>query len=225
MQALEEYVKGGGIALCETLPAPSTSVIPGRRLGPAATPNIRFVDSGTPVTNGLPALGAIYCAGMQGLSIIPDASSGARVLARFTDEGAPKKLQGQFVENGQGLPAIIMINYGKGKLIYSGVSMSFGMAMPAGTRGRTDLDDQIAGRQFEPFLVNFLNYVTDGELSDRMYARVPERSQLVTVASEQVPQTSYAAPAGTAQAPPAGYETLEAPAGLAECAVTGKLQP
>ncbi|MHB8994085.1 MAG: hypothetical protein ACYC63_02425 [Armatimonadota bacterium] len=211
MQTLEQYVHGGGIALCETVPAPSTTVIPGRRVGPAPTPNMRFVDSGTPISKGLPELGVIGCAAIQGMSITPDASSGATVLARFTDEQAPKKLQGKFVENGQGLPAIVMVNHGKGKLIYSGAAISYSLSL--------------RGRQFEPFLVNLLNYVSDGQLSDRMYSGTVERSQLVTVTPQQAPQVVYATPAGAAQAPPADYETLEEPAGLADFAVTGKLDP
>lgn len=209
-KVLEDYVRDGGIALTETLPIPSEQALPGRRIGPAPTPNIRFIDSGTPVTAGCPELGLIGCAGLNGASIVPT-SPDAVVLARFTDEGAPRKMQGRFVENNQGLPAIIMVPLGKGKLIYSGASLSHAISL--------------RGRELEPFLVNLLKYVSDGQLVDRMYSGTVERSELVTAQEPQEPQKVYQRPAGSSQPPPADYETLEEAANLRDFALRGTLQP
>ena len=40
---LEQYVREGGILLAETGLQPSVAAVPGRRIGPAPHPNIRFV--------------------------------------------------------------------------------------------------------------------------------------------------------------------------------------
>ena len=209
-KVLEDYVRDGGIALTEAVPVPSEEVIPGRRVGPAPTPNIRFVDSKTPVTAGCPELGVIACAGQYGAAIIPS-SPDTVVLARFTDEDAPKRVQGKFVEDGQGLPAIVMAGYGKGKFIYCGVGVSYSLSL--------------RGRQFEPFLINLLRYVSGGQLADRMYPGNVERSELVTARDVQEPLRPYLKPASAQAAPPAGYETLEEATNLRDFALRGTLQP
>jgi hypothetical protein len=133
-QNLEEYVRGGGIALVETVPVPSAEAMPGERLGPFAVPNLRFVDSGTPITAGLPELGVLPCVGFVGASIIPPPNDkNTVVIANYTDEDAPKRCQGNFVRDGKGTPAILMTSLGKGKLIYAGPSISFASHCAAGS--------------------------------------------------------------------------------------------
>lgn len=211
IKVLEQYVYEGGIALTESLPIPSTDAIPGRRIGPAPAPNLRFVDSGTPLTTGCPELGVIPCAGLSGASIIPEANSKVTVLARYTDEDAPKRFQGTFVADGQGTPAIVMAEYGKGKLVYCGAAMSYAISL--------------RGRQFEPFLINLLRYVSNGELADRMFPANVERTDLLTATEPQEPQRVYVRPAGTPAPPPTGFEKLEEPDSLRDFAFTTPLQP
>ena len=206
---LEDYVRDGGIAITETVPPPSPAAIPGTRIGPAPTPNLRFVDSGTPITKDLPQMGIIPSAGVMGSAVIPAPNSGAIILARFTDEAAPRKTQGKFVINGEGAPAIVMASLGKGKLIYCGASMSYAIAL--------------RGREFEPFLMNLLSYVTNGEVTERFYSGTVERSSLVTLDEEEPEEPPLPHPAGEAKEPPAGYETLEDADNLQDFALTGKL--
>ena len=73
--SVEQYIREGGIVVAETgLPLSSTAV-PGRRIGPAPHPNIRFVDDGTALTRGLPQLGVVSCLGGQGIAVVPEAGS------------------------------------------------------------------------------------------------------------------------------------------------------
>jgi len=219
---IEEYVRAGGIALTETSPVPTAEAVPGRRVGPLAAPNLRFVDSGTPVTAGCPALGVIPAGGLTGYSIIPE-SPDVKVLARFTDEGAPQRTLGNFVgSDGQGMPAILMIPLGEGVWFHAGASLSWLISMPPGTRGRTMIADESVARPLEPFLMNLLRYVSWGELADRMVPHEVPPSELATQRSPE-PPTTYPTPPGAAQEPPASYEVLDDPANLQDFVLTGQL--
>lgn len=210
MQTLEQYVREGGILFTELVPPPSPEAIPGQRIGPLPAPNMRFVDSGTAVTAGLPELGVMHVTGQNGVSIIPPAGSDTVVLARFTDDETARRAQGNFtLPDGQGAPAIIMANVGKGKYIYSGGSISYAMSL--------------RGREFEPFLVNLMRYVSNGEVDDRMYPGDVQRTDLASLPQTTVEETPYPAPAGTPAALPAGYEALEEATSLRDFALTGGL--
>lgn len=207
---LEQYVREGGVLVAETGLQPSPAALPGQRLGPAPHPNLRFVNSGSPLTQGLPELGLIPCVSGNGLAIIPDASTEARVLAEFSEEQTPPKFQGRFrLPDGRMAPAIIAAKVGEGWLVYSAVSIAFNMSL------RGDL--------FGPFVCNVIRHFSNGEVDDRMFPGAVGREQLATVPPEEPPSGDYPAPAGAAVAPPQDLETLADPGELRDFALTAKL--
>jgi hypothetical protein len=209
VRAIEQYVREGGLALIEGVPAPSVEAIPGRRLPAAQTPNLRFLDSGTPVTAGLPAQGVIPTAGLRGAAIVPDPGSKAIIWANYTDEGTPEKLRGKFIVNGQGAPAIIMTPLGQGTLIYSGPSIAFATAL--------------RGRDFEPFIINLLRHLSQGQLADRMFpGNFPAEKLLTLPETTSEPPPYPTAPEPLAEAP-AGFEPLEEATSLQDFVLTGEL--
>lgn len=209
IQTMEQYVREGGIAFTESVPPLSYDVLPGRRIGPAPSPNLRFVEGDHPVLKGLSDLGLISVAGLQGMSIVPAAGSKAIVLARYTDEQAPPKSRGIFWDGNQGAPAILLVPYGKGYFVYSGCSVAFSLAL--------------RGRQFEQLLCNVLDYLSQGQLRDRMFPGNLEQSELVTLRPTLQQDLPYPAPAGAAQAPPKGLDVLEEAANLRDFCLSGKL--
>ena len=207
--SVEQYIRDGGIVVAETGLPLSTSAVPGRRIGPAPHPNIRFVDDGTALTRGLPQLGVVSCLGGQGIAVVPDEGSKVQVLAEFTEEETPPRFRGHFMINGRGAPAILMASIGQGKLIYSTPSIAYNLSL--------------RGQQFEPFIVNLIRYFSNGELDDRVYTGSLQRDELVTLPPEETPTPAYPSPAGEAVAPPAGFETLAEADELTDFALTGKL--
>ncbi|MBU0610918.1 MAG: ThuA domain-containing protein, partial [Armatimonadetes bacterium] len=208
--ALEQYMREGGIVVGETGVPLIKQLIPGRPIGPAPHPNIRFVDSGTAITAGLPQLGVIPCLSGQGVTVIPDANAKVTVLARFTDEDAPPKFRGHFTVGGQGAPAIMVADVGAGKFVYTAPSIAYNLSL--------------RGRQFEPFVVNLIKTLSNGEVDDRLYTGTLERDELVTLPPEEEATVDYPRPSGDAVAPPAGFETLAEADELNDFALSGKLK-
>jgi len=207
---LEQYLREGGIVVAETGFPLSNALIPGRRIGPAPHPNIRFVDTGTPLSQGLPQLGVIPCLSGQGVTIVPETGAKVTVLANFTEEDTPQRFRGHFLVNGQGAPAILMAEVGEGKLIYSAPSIAYNLSL--------------RGQQFEPFIVNLVKSVSNGELDDRVYTGALQRDELTTLPPAEDPTALYPRPAGEPVAPPVGFETLAEADEVSDFAVTGKLK-
>ncbi len=209
---LLQYIREGGIVVAESgLFSLAASVIPGQRLGPAPYPNIRFVDAGTPLTQGLPELGVIPCFSGNGFTIVPAPDANVKVLAFFTEEQTPDRFRGHFVRNGKGAPAIMMAEVGKGVLIYSAPSIAFNLSL--------------RGQHFEPFICNIIRYFSRGELDDRMYTGSLSRDQLVTLPSAEPEPIAYPKPAGAPAALPEGFEQLAEAEEATDFAVRGKLPP
>lgn len=207
--ALERYVREGGIVVAESgLPVPE-QVLPGRRIGPAPHPNIRFIDTGTPLTQGLPELGLIRCISGNAMTIVPTPDAKVTVLAEFTEEETPQKYRGHFIVNGRGAPAIMMAEIGEGKLIYSAPSIAYNLSL--------------RGQQFEPLICNLVKALTNNEVTDRMWTGTLGRDELVTLPSTEPALMTYPAPAGAPTAPPAGFETLAEADELTDFALSGKL--
>jgi len=209
-RVLEQYVRDGGLLMCEAAQMPSEEALPGKRLKPGRVPNVRFVDAISPITQGLDYGKIIPMAGRGGTSIIPDGDSGTIVIARFTYEGLPEKVRervdGHFLdeENGRykdrGAPAILMRHVGKGILVYSGCSIG--------------LDLSLRGDNCAQLLINLLQYLSKGEIHDRFHTGEVNRDSLLTAnlqRSDTYPQAVADAvePTGI----PSDYELLEANAG------------
>lgn len=213
MRSLEQFAKEGGIVVTEGWPMPSSSVIPGKRLGPAPCPNMRFVPSAHPLSQGLPELGIVPCAAQyrQSGAIIPDAGSPALVLARYTDEDAPKETVSHLREGNQGAPAVILAPYGKGTILYYGPSLS------------PDLSP--ADQPPDHFICRFLKWISQGEVTGRLFTGKVDRAEFVTEQTPPEETADYPAPSGAAQLPPKGFEVLEDAAQLQDFCLTGSLPP
>jgi hypothetical protein len=209
MQALEQFASEGGIVIIEGWPLPSTQAVAGKRLGPARVANMRFVASDSVISQGLPELGVIRVAGPEAGAIIPEAGSRAVVLARYTDEDTPEDCRGHFRDGDQGAPAVLLIPYGKGQIVYSGPSLFPNLSRP----------DQVP----EPLLCRVLNVLSQGEVRDRLFAGNVDRADLVTLATSADAQSTYPAPSGAVQPAPKGFEVLEEASRLQDFCLSGKL--
>mgnify|MGYP005836217123 CR=1 FL=1 len=206
---LEQYAADGGIVVVEHVPPPGTDVLPGRRIGAAASTNLRFVASDSPISKGLPELGLLKIAGNGAAAVVPDASSKAIVLARFTDEEAPEKVRNHFIVDGQGAPAILQIPHGQGQIIYCGPVVSQHLAL--------------RGREFEPFVCNLLDAVSGGQLRDRMFSGNLDPAQLLSTPPPAGQPRAYPQPKTAARDAPEGMDTLEDAANLQDFRLTGTL--
>ncbi|MEI6503278.1 MAG: hypothetical protein WCP21_19880, partial [Armatimonadota bacterium] len=161
---LEQFAADGGIAFIEGPPAPSLDAIPGRRVAPDTCPNLRFVPSSSPISQGLPELGPLYCAGYGAAPIVPDPQAPVTVLARYTNDTTPDKFRDHLMDGGQGAPAILLAKYGKGYIVYIANCISVSLAL--------------SGRGFEPFICKVLENLSGGQLRDRVFADNLDRDAL-----------------------------------------------
>jgi hypothetical protein len=128
---VEQYVRDGGCALLECTALPSAEALPGQRLPAQAGPNFVLDASDHPAVAGLGSRKTYPHHGDPAAAIVPDPTSGAVVLARFTEEGANDKIRGKFVLNGQSVPAILYRPLGQGHLVYSGPWLGDALAFGA----------------------------------------------------------------------------------------------
>ncbi len=139
-----------------------------------------------------------------------------RVLLRFTDKGAKPEVQGRFVDGGKGSPAILLAEYGKGKVIWSGVRLSMSAAY--------DTTGYIA-----PFLANLLRELSGGQVVPRFTTQagagdnVASTESLVTEPEPYEVNPARLTPKGAADTP-GKAEVLEAdPANVDEFNLYGTL--
>ena len=205
--ALEEYVKNGGIILCESPNVVSEAMLPGRRIPAQKGPNIRY-EPGNPVTSGLTGLtlpsNQHICA-----SIIPSDPQ-AVVLARYTDEGANPNVVGKFVDGSKGSPAIIMAPYGKGKVIWTGFTMSTWAAL--------------YGRQYvEPFIVALLQEVSEGQVVPRFTTQMETSDSLISEPRQVSPSFTRFRPKAPSSKPAKDGVLEDNPDSVSEYDLYGKL--
>ncbi len=194
VSALGEFVRQGGIAFQECSLLPPAGLVPGRRIGPAAGPNIRFLSGSHPLLQGLPSARILPTSRRRAAALIPD-SKDAIVIARFTDEGAHAKVRGRFVYGGRGAPAIVYVPVGKGHLIYCGMNLA--RMLTLSREGYEGCD---------ALLLNVLQYFSHGDLQPRL--------RHVAVSSIQEDRRLPTCPAikslaGTKSDPPPNFEVIE----------------
>ena len=207
--AVEEYVKNGGIALIELPNVPSETILPGKRIPAQKGPNIRY-EPGSPVTAGLTGMtlpsNQHICA-----SVIPSDPQ-AVVLARFTDEGANPNVLGKFVDGAKGSPAIVMVPYGKGKLIWAGFTMSTWAAL--------------YGRQFvEPFVIGLIKEVSEGQVAPRFTTQMETVDSLISEPRPANPSLVRFRPKTPSSKPPQDGVLEDNPESVDEYDLYGKLAP
>jgi hypothetical protein len=194
--AVERYVQEGGIAVTEFNARPSTAALPGRRISERKGPNLRFVPSPCPVSEGLPQLGVITLARRPAISIIPDAGRpDTYVLARFTDEAATADVIGTFKVDGEQAPAMLLFRYGKGWWLWAGTWLGYFGAL--------------RGTEFDQAVLNTLRFASGGELVPRFDQKALSAQQLLTTPQALVIPERRRPGRGEAQAPPESFEVLD----------------
>ena len=195
---VEAYVREGGCAWLEYSALPSTDALPGQRIAAQAAPNFVIEPGNHPALAGLPPGKTYRHMGDPAAAIVPDAASGAVILARFTEEGVTDKIRGKFVLNGQSVPAIVYRQLGKGHLVYSGPWVGYGLAF---------------GGEYSDLVFAWLRFATNGNVVPRLTLAGPQN--LLVTRGWNAAQT--AAPESV-QAPtlPDGFSLVEGPGGTFE---------
>ena len=206
--AVEAWVRRGGVAIVELGCEPSQDLLAHDWISPRPGTNLRLAVGAHRITEGLPAT-AIRAWGVTAAAVLPRDEHQVAVLARYTDEGAPAEIQGQFVRDGAGVPAVVMRRAGTGTFVYSGPYLSSVSAY--------------AGPELEQFLVNLLRFVSDGDLVPRFTRGLPEDC---LAGRERPPYAPRVATSVTVPLLPQPYALVEAnPANLGEYTLSGTLVP
>lgn len=194
--AVERFVQEGGIAITEYNARPSTWALPGRRIAERKGPNLRFVPSPCPVSQGLPQLGVITLGRRPAMSIIPEPGRpDTYVLARFTDEAATADVIGTFKVDGEQAPAMLLFRYGKGWWLWAGTWLGY--------------YGSLRGTEFDQVVLNTLQFASGGELVPRFDTRSLSSAQLLTAPKPVEVRERRRPGRGEAQAPPEGFEVLD----------------
>ena len=194
--AVEEFVRAGGVAITGLDLAPSSTALPGRRVKLQKGPNVEFVPSDCPASEGLPAIGRLTTSRRPGASIIPEPGrADTYVLARFTDEDAHPEVKGIFRDGSQGAPAIVLFKHGKGWWLWSGTWMGFWTAL--------------SGPHFEPAILNTLKFVSNRELVVRWSMDSLEEQDLLTSQADPDTRTRRRSGRGEFARPPEEYEVWD----------------
>lgn len=195
-RAVSEYVQQGGIAVTGLYVVPPEAVLPGARINTQRGPNVQFVPSPSPVSEGLPAIGILPSHRRPANSIIPDpARPDTFIMARFTDEGAHDDVKGIFRDGKQGAPAIILFKHGEGWWLWSGTWMEFWTTL--------------SGPHFEPLILNTLRHLSEGELTSRWSLAKLEPERLLTTPREPDTRTRKRTGRGDAAPPPEDFEVWD----------------
>ncbi len=171
-RAIEQYVKDGGFAITEVRVQPSTTALPGRRLGPAAAPNLTFRGYDHPISKPLANTRVLTTYARPGAAIIPAEDAAATVLAAFTDQDVPRKYRGKLTGGKEGIPALVLFKYGKGQWLYCGSALGFTFAL--------------RGPELEPWLLATLKYFSEGSLVPRFHT-IPATDWLVPTVPLSLP--------------------------------------
>lgn len=195
-QAISQYVEQGGIAVTGVYVAPPEAALPGARINTQRGPNVRFVPTDLPVSEGIPEMGLISVQRRPANSVIPEPDRpDTYIMARFTDERAHEDVQGIFVDGDQGAPAVILFKHGEGWWLWSGTWMSFWTTL--------------SGRHFEPLILGTLRHLSNGELVSRWDMAELEPQQLMTTPRDPDTRVRKRTGRGEAEPPPEDYEVWD----------------
>ena len=195
-RAIAQFVHEGGIAVTENSVWPPGNVLPGKRIGQRKGPNVRFVTSDCPASEGLPEMGLIIKSRQPASAIIPSAGGPQRyVLARFTDERAHGDVKGAFRDGSRGAPAMILLKYGKGWWLWSGTYTAFHVSL--------------RGDEFARAIMNVLRFVSGGELAPRWDMTTLDEDDILTTPRPPKLRTRKRVGRGDVAEPPEEYEICD----------------
>ncbi len=195
LNAVEQYVSEGGIAITESRLAPPESVVPGKRLGPDRAPNIDFRGYDHPISRAMQSAGIVKTYARPGVAIIPPSDAdNVTVLAEYTDEGVPEKYRGKLTGGKSGIPGALLIEHGKGAWLYFGPRVAFSLAL--------------RGPEMQPAILTALRTLTDGTLVERFVSLDADRRLVPKV--QWHPETEEVMP----RAAPRDAEPTDLPEGL-----------
>ncbi len=198
--AVEEFVANGGVAITEVTVIPSAQAVAGQRLGPAAGPNMLFRGYDHPISAAMHSAGIMATQARSSMAIIPADGAAVTVLAEFTDEGVHQKYAGKLTGGRKHLPAMLIVEHGKGKWLYSGANIAFSLAL--------------RGVEFQPWLLASLQNLTDGEVVPR-FASLPAGEWLLPsepwISPPAQPVVRRPAQGQEASGLPDGFEAMDVP--------------
>jgi hypothetical protein len=214
--AVAQFVAEGGIAITEERIAPPESVIAGKRLGPDRAPNIDFRKHDHPISQAMHSAKVVTTYARPGIAIIPDGNAkNATVIADYTEEGVPKKYRGKLTGGKSGIPAVLLIEHGRGKWLHFGPRVGFSLAL--------------RGPEMQPAILTALRLLSDGTFVPRFESLQADRRMVPGV--QWQPETEQILPrvAPRDAAPselPEGLEPLDLPEDApADYVISGTLAP
>ncbi len=173
-RAIADFVADGGYAITEVQALPPRGVVSGRRIGPKRSPNIVFDDVDHPIAKAMRGRGLVLTRAWPAIAIIPSEEDPVTRLATFTDERVPDKYRGELTGGSKDMPAVLLIEHGKGQWLYSGAPIAISLAL--------------VGPQAEPAILAALEHFSHGELVPRLSAKQPSQRLLPTVQFEPEPE-------------------------------------
>ncbi len=214
-KAVEQFVAEGGIAITEEQVAPSAAAVPGQRLGPAPSPNLTFKGYDHPISRAMRSTGVITTYARPGIAIIPKDAKNVTVLGEYTDQDVPAKYRGKLIGGRAHVPAVLLIDHGKGHWLYFAPRVAFALAL--------------RGPELEPAVLAALNLMTDGVLVPRFTTLPADRRLVPQVQWRPESEEVMPRPAPRGEEPgemPEGLEVLDLPADApTDYVVNGTLAP
>ena len=211
-QALDQYVRDGGIAIVEPIAILGQTAIRGVRVALGTGASLVFVDSGHPISKELVSRGTIPLGGWSVVAVVPQDDPDVRVLAKFV--GGRIAVSGR-QDLGASLteaPAILLKPVGEGYFLYLGVGLSRMLAL--------------RGPELEDIILAAIRHFSDGQIVPR-FTTPKSRAQLVAHAPVGQPIPPSAPPPGAEEREtvPPGFEVLEADAPVPAFNLTAALPP
>ncbi|MFQ5808605.1 MAG: hypothetical protein ACE5JM_03210, partial [Armatimonadota bacterium] len=224
-QALEQYVREGGIAIIEPTAMLMQNAIRGPRVAVGTSASLEFVDADHPITKELASRRPMSVRGWSVIALIPEDEPDVRVLAKFTGGriALPRSRYYQYGRRTTGrssqsrtlseAPAVLLKPLGEGHILYLGLSVGRMLAL--------------RGPELEDLILAAIRHFSDGQLVPRFTTRGWSTRLTATVNDTRRPQSSPPPPPPGAEreAVPDGFEVLQSDAPAPAFNLTGAVSP
>jgi hypothetical protein len=210
-QALEQYVREGGIAIIEPTAMLMQNTIRGVRVAVGTSASLEFVDAEHPITKELGSRRPMSVRGWSVIALIPEDEPDVRVLAKFTG-GQIAVPRSRYYRYGRRTtatsgrsrslteaPAVLLKPLGEGQFLYVGLSIGRMLAL--------------RGPELEDLILAAIRHFSDGQLVPR-FTTGGSRARLSAVANDAEPRepSPPQPPGGEREAVPEGFEVVQSDA-------------
>lgn len=210
-QALEQYVREGGIGIIEPTAMLPQNALRAVRVAIGKNAGLVFVDSRHPISKELVSRGTIPTRGWSVVALLPQDEPDVRILARFI--GGSIRVP-RTRDRGRSLsdaPAVLLKPLGKGQLLYVGIGVSRMLAL--------------RGPILEDFILAALRYFSEGQLVPRFAAAGSRAAVTAPARAGRQPRPDAPAPPGGEQEPvPGGFELIQSELPVAEFNLTATVR-